>query len=85
MLEGGSLGGIASAFSGGRFAPAPLDPAELAALRRLEGHTMEHRGIHDAVRLEVPDWLLPRLAERYGPALEAELQACCDRPRSTCA
>jgi 16S rRNA (cytosine967-C5)-methyltransferase len=75
LLEGGSLGGIASAFSGGRFAPAPLDPAELTALRRLEGHTLEHRGMPAAVRLEVPDWLLPRLAERYGPALEAELQA----------
>lgn len=75
LLEGGSLGGVASAFSGGRFAPAPLDPAELATLRRLEGHTLEHRGMPDAVRLEVPDWLLPRLGERFGPALEAELQA----------
>ena len=64
-----------TAFSGGRFAPAPLSPAEHAALRRLEGHTLEHRGMPDAVRLEVPDWLLPRLAERFGPALEAELQA----------
>ncbi len=75
LLEGGALGGVASAFSGGRFSPAPLDPAELAVLRRLEGHTLAHRGMPDAVRLEVPDWLLPRLAERFGPALEAELQA----------
>ena len=75
LLEGGALGGIASAFSGGRFAPAPLDPAELVTLRRLEGHTLEHRGMPAAVRLEMPDWLLPRLAERFGPALEAELQA----------
>jgi 16S rRNA (cytosine967-C5)-methyltransferase len=75
LLEGGALGGVASAFSGGRFSPAPLDPAELAALRRLEGHTLEHRGMPDAVRLEVPDWLLPRLAEHFGPAVQAELQA----------
>ena len=75
LLEGGALGGVASAFSGGRFSPPPLDPSELAALRRLEGHTLEHRGIPDAVRLEVPDWLFPRLAERFGAALEAELQA----------
>ncbi len=75
LLEGGALGGVASAFSGGRFSPAPLEPAELAALRRLEGHTLEHRGMPDAVRSEVPDWLLARLAERFGPALEAELQA----------
>jgi 16S rRNA (cytosine967-C5)-methyltransferase len=29
----------------------------------------------DAVRLEVPDWLLPHLRARFGPALEAELAA----------
>ena len=75
LLEGGALGGVASAFSGGRFAPAPLTPPELSALRRLEGHSLEHRGMPDAVRLEVPDWLLPRLAKRYGAALESELQA----------
>ncbi len=75
LLEGGALGGVASAFSGGRFAPAPLDPAELATLRRLEGHTLDHRGMPDAVRLEVPDWLHARLAARLGPALEDELQA----------
>jgi 16S rRNA (cytosine967-C5)-methyltransferase len=75
LLEGGALDGIASAFSGGRFAATPLDPAEQAALRRLEGHTLAHRGMPAAVRLEVPDWLHARLAERFGPALEAELQA----------
>ncbi len=75
LLEGGALGGVASAFSGGRFAPAPLSPTELAALRRLEGHTLEHRGMPDAVRLEMPDWLLPRLAKRFGQALESELRA----------
>ena len=69
------MGGIASAFSGGRFAPAPLTQTELATLRRLEGHTLEHRGMPDAVRLEIPNWLLPRLAEHFGPACEAELQA----------
>ena len=75
LLEGWALDGIASAFSGGRFAPAPLSPAELAALRRLEGHTLDHRGMPDAVRLEIPDWLFPRLAERFGAALEAEMAA----------
>ncbi|HEY3848592.1 MAG TPA: RsmB/NOP family class I SAM-dependent RNA methyltransferase [Acetobacteraceae bacterium] len=75
LLEGGALGGVASAFSGGRFSPAPLAPAELAILRRLEGHTLEHRGMPAAVRLEVPDWLLARLTERFGPASETELRA----------
>jgi 16S rRNA (cytosine967-C5)-methyltransferase len=75
LLEGGAFAGISQAFSGGRFAPSAFDPDELATLRRLEGHTLDHRGMPDAVRLEVPDWLLPRLAERFGASLEAELQA----------
>jgi 16S rRNA (cytosine967-C5)-methyltransferase len=75
LLEGGALGGVASAFSGGRFSPAPLGPDELTALRRLEDHTLDHRGMPDAVRLELPDWFFSRLAERFGAELEPELQA----------
>jgi 16S rRNA (cytosine967-C5)-methyltransferase len=61
LLDGGSYETIAEAFSGSRFAPAPLAPSEQAALRRLEGHTLDDPSMPDAVRLEVPDWLLPRL------------------------
>ena len=57
LLDGGSL----ADFSGGRFAPAPLMPSEQAALRRLEGRTLDHPSMPDAVRLEVPDWLAGRL------------------------
>jgi 16S rRNA (cytosine967-C5)-methyltransferase len=42
-----------------RFAPAPLAPSEQAALRRLEGRTLDHRSMPEAVSGEVPDWLLP--------------------------
>jgi 16S rRNA (cytosine967-C5)-methyltransferase len=59
LLDGGSYAGVAEAFSGGRFAPAPLVPSEQAALRRLEGRALDHRSMPDAVRLEAPDWLLP--------------------------
>ena len=57
-----ALAGVAQAF------PAAVSPrrrwiaAELAALRRLEGHTLDHPEMPDAVRLEVPDWLLPASA-----------------------
>jgi 16S rRNA (cytosine967-C5)-methyltransferase len=57
LLEGGSL----DAFTGGRFAPAPLSPTERAVLRSLEGRSLYHPSMPEAVRLEVPDWLLPRI------------------------
>ena len=61
LLEGSSYATIAEAFSGGRFAPAPPAPSEQAILHRLEGRTLEHPSMPDAVRLEVPDWLLSHL------------------------
>ncbi len=75
LLEGWTLAGLAQAFSGGRFAPASLERPEHAALRDLEGHTLDHPSMPDAVRLEIPDWLLPLLADRFGSALTAELVA----------
>lgn len=75
LLEGWTLAGVAEAFSGGRFAPARLERPEHAALRNLESHTLDHPSMPDAVRLEIPDWLLPLLAERFGPGLTAELVA----------
>jgi 16S rRNA (cytosine967-C5)-methyltransferase len=75
LLEGWTMAGVAQAFSGGRFAPAPLDRSEHEALRDLEGRTVDHPSMPDAVRLEIPDWLLPLLADRFGPALHAEFVA----------
>ncbi len=75
LLEGWSWDGLRTAFSGGRFAPAAFSPAEQAALRNLEGHTLDHPDMPEAVRLEIPDWLLPPLRGRFGPTLAAELAA----------
>jgi 16S rRNA (cytosine967-C5)-methyltransferase len=75
LRAGGSLEALARAFSGGRFAPPPLDPAEQAALGALAGHTLDHPAMPEAVRLELPDWLLPLLAARFGPALGSEAAA----------
>ncbi len=44
-------------------------------MRALEGHTPEHPDMPQAVRLEMPDWLLPALAARFGPGLEREMAA----------
>ena len=75
ILEGRPVESLQRAYSGGRYAPDTLEPAELRVLRALEGHTIEHPEMPDAVRHEVPDWLLPLLAERFGPDLEGELAA----------
>lgn len=61
LLGGSSYAAVAEAFSGGRFAPAQLAPSEQAVLRRLEGRPLDHPAMPDAVRLELPDWLLPRI------------------------
>jgi 16S rRNA (cytosine967-C5)-methyltransferase len=57
LFDGGTLGD----FSSERFAPEPLLPSEKAALRRLEGRTLEHTSMPLAVRLEAPDWVLSRI------------------------
>jgi 16S rRNA (cytosine967-C5)-methyltransferase len=75
LFEGWQPAGVAQAYSGGRFAPAPLTSAELAVLAQLESRTLEHPDMPEAVRLEVPDWMLPRLAQRFGAALGPELEA----------
>jgi 16S rRNA (cytosine967-C5)-methyltransferase len=78
MFEGWAPPGVAEAFSGGKFAAAPLSAVEQASLAPLAGHTLDHPAMPDAVRLEVPDWVLPRLAARFGRALGAELGALLD-------
>ena len=75
LLSGDSLSALSGLFSGARFAPAPLGAAELGMLRPLEGHTLAHPAIPEAVRLEVPDCLLAPLAARFGARLDLELAA----------
>jgi 16S rRNA (cytosine967-C5)-methyltransferase len=75
LLEGWTKSGIKQAFCGGQYAAAPLGRTESAALTRMEGHTLDHPTMPDAVRLEIPEWLLPRLAAHFGTSLPAELAA----------
>ncbi|HET8996203.1 MAG TPA: rRNA cytosine-C5-methylase, partial [Acetobacteraceae bacterium] len=75
LLEGWSLPGLTEAYAGGRFGPPPLGQTELQALRPLEGQPLDHPDMPEAVRLELPDWLLPPLRTRFGAELAAELAA----------
>lgn len=75
LTEGWSLSGVVQAFSGGQYAQATLTAPERAALARIEAHTLDHPDMEDAVRLELPDWIAPRLATRFGSALAVEAAA----------
>lgn len=75
LTEGWTQSGVQSSYSGGQFAAAPLDRGEAGALARIEGHTLNHPTMPEAVLLEIPDWLLPRLAARFGTSLPAEMAA----------
>ncbi len=75
LLDGWTEAGLAQTYSGGKYAPARLTEADLARLRPLVGHTLDHPAQDLATRLELPDFLLPALQARFGPTLEAEMQA----------
>lgn len=80
LLHGMSLEVLAQAFSGGRFAPEALNRGEAVVLRRLDGHTLDHPAMPEPVRLEVPDWVYPKLQARFGADLAAELAALAQPP-----
>ena len=75
LLTGTSLAAVEALFSGGRYAPMALDEDERSLLTRLSGHTLAHPRMPDAVHNEVPDFLYPRLAARFGADLADELAA----------
>ena len=75
VLTGMPAPRVAGLFGVMRFAPLPLDAAERRALDRLDTHTLDHPSMPEAVRLEVPDFALPMLRERFGDKLAAECAA----------
>ena len=75
LAEGWTAAGVRQSYSGGQYGPAPMLPQEAAAAAQIEGHTLEHPAMPDAVRFELPDWLLPHMAARFGEALATELAA----------
>ncbi|GAB6966181.1 RsmB/NOP family class I SAM-dependent RNA methyltransferase [Komagataeibacter kakiaceti JCM 25156] len=62
-------------FTGERYAPLGLTGPEQGLYNQLRGQPVTSADMPRAVRLEVPDWLLPRLERTFGDAVEAELAA----------
>ena len=75
LAEGWAPAKIAGHFTGDRFAPTPLAPAEIEAIRQLTGRSLNEAAMPDGVRLNLPDWALPGLRARFGAALAAEAAA----------
>ena len=75
LVESNNLSQLAAMFDGGRYRPAPLDEAELRALRQMEGHSLPHPEQPDWVRLNVQEWVAPHLIEAYGEGWGREIAA----------
>jgi len=75
LIEGWRAQHFAHAFDGAEYHPKPLEAAERAFQRALEGHTLAHPGQPDWVRYEIPEWLFAPLAQAFGAGLERELLA----------
>lgn len=82
VAEGAAADAVAGLFNAARHGPAPLADAERRALASLAGRVLDDPAMPEAARLGVPDWLLPRLAARFGAALAAEMAAF-DAPAPT--
>ncbi len=59
----------------GKFGPIALSRYETDLLRRLDGHTLEHPDMPEAVRVECPEWADGMLHASLGKEFGREMQA----------
>jgi len=64
-----------AAFDGSRYGPAALDQAERRVAAALAGRTLLDDAMPEAVRLNLPDWVLSAFAARFGARLAEEAAA----------
>lgn len=62
-------------FTGERYAPAALTAAETAVAEALRGQDLLHPAMPMTARLNLPDWALPGLEERFAETLPREAEA----------
>ena len=79
VLAGRNVRDVEPSLGAERYAATPLTATERSVLVALERHKLDHPDMPEAVRLEVPDWLLPALKARFGEALNAEMAALADQ------
>ncbi len=65
---------VASMFEG-QYGPVPLSIYEQDLIRRLDGHTLDHPGMPEAVRVECPAWAEPALRASLGDHFVREVGA----------
>ncbi len=75
IFTGMTVHKIGMAFVAGRYGPPPLTELETIVLEKFAGHTLEHPNMPDAVKFEVPDWIMPRFEALFGTGLKAEMDA----------
>ena len=75
LIHGWGISEIDEACDGGKFRPTPLAAEERRTVAALAGRTVDHPDQPEAVRFNCPAWLLPALHERFGEALDAEMDA----------
>ncbi|MBI3505419.1 MAG: RsmB/NOP family class I SAM-dependent RNA methyltransferase [Proteobacteria bacterium] len=66
---------IASTFSGEQYDPPPLSRGELAAVEALSGRSIEHPEQGEAVRANIPAWIVERFRQRFGDDHAREMAA----------
>jgi len=74
LAEGGNETALREGFGGGRYGLAPLEGAE-RRVAALVGRPLVVAEMPDAVRLDLPGWVLPDFAARFGARLAAEAAA----------
>lgn len=75
LSEGKTREQVQRLFNGGRFAPAALTEGESTLVGRLQGGTLAHPEMSEAVRGECPDWAWASLQARFGDAFDHEMAA----------
>ncbi len=75
LMQGYPPGRVAEFCDGGGYHPAPLEAHEEAMLAAAEGARLNDPRQSEAVRLEVPEWMLPHFERAFGADTASELAA----------
>nr|WP_246513993.1 RsmB/NOP family class I SAM-dependent RNA methyltransferase [Neoroseomonas soli] len=75
LVDGVARQAAEAVFDGSHYGPPALDAAERRAAAALAGRALVDPAMSDSARLNLPDWVLPALAARFGKTLAREAAA----------